>query len=117
MAFDRRNSPAVEVVYVTAKLQLTGAVNEGRLVGEVNPDRCCKLNVLFSAAEHVLDFLRRPPLVWPRNVEENFSVFGRILYAHAAMTVSADLMPKQLLVRRIVLINREPVRKIESNPS
>jgi hypothetical protein len=105
-AFDCRKRTAVEIVKITSNLQFAGVVDKSRLIGEVNPDlRRPQLNVLLDGAEHVLDPLRRPALMWPRDVEENLGVFGWILYAHAAMAIGAELLPKQMLVRRVVLID------------
>src|SRR6516225_6276113 len=115
---DRRKGAAIEIVNVTAGLQLAGVVDEGGLIGEVDPDRRrLQLKVLLAAAEHARDPRRRPVLLRTGDIEENLGVFRRILHAHAAVAVGADLMGEIILVRGVVLIDQEPVWKVEPDPT
>src|SRR6516164_11451347 len=116
LTLDRRNDTVVKVVNIASNLQFASVVDKSGLVGKVDPNLYWQLNILLDAAKQVLDLLRRPALVWPSNFEENLGVFRWILYPHAAMAIGTDLMSKQLLVRCVVLIDGEPIRKIEPNP-
>src|SRR5271166_2646860 len=112
LAPDRRKRAAVEVVDVRADLQPAGVIDKGGLIGEVDPDlRLRKRNVLLGGPEHAPDLLRRPVLVRPRDVEENLGVFGRVLHTHAAVALGAHVVREHVLVRRVVLIDQEPVGK------
>src|ERR1700730_15061537 len=114
LPLDRCKRAAVQIVDVSARLQLAGAVDEGRLIREVDPDlRLLELNVLLVAAEHALDPLRRPVLAGTRDLEKDLRIFGRVLHAHAAVTVRAHLVRKHVFVRGVVLIDQEPVRETE----
>src|SRR6516162_6732624 len=84
----------------------------------MHPDRSrLQLNVLLRGAEHAFDPLCRPMLARPRNVKEDLCIFGRILDAHAAMAVRAEILRKQLLVRRVVMIDRKAIREVETKPA
>ena len=90
---------------VAAYLQLARVVDEGGLIGQMYPDRNGQLDVLFAGAEHPLDPLGGPVLARTRDVEQNLGVLGRVLHAHAAVTVGARVVREQVLVRRVVLID------------
>src|SRR5262245_27825045 len=110
---DSRDRTTVEIVDVTPELQLAGVVDEGRLIGQVDPDRRrLELQVLLATAVHALHPGRRPVLLRAGDVEENLGVFGRILHAHAAVAVSADLVREVVLVRRVVLVDRGAVAEV-----
>src|SRR6202045_1222187 len=114
LPLDRCKRAAVQIVDISARLQLAGAVDKGRLIREVDPDlRLLELNVLLVAAEHAFDPLRRPVLAGTRDLEKDLRIFGRVLHAHAAMAIRAHLVRKHLFVRGVVLIDQEPVRETE----
>src|SRR6516164_7330313 len=117
LALDRRERAAVDIVDVAADLQLAGTVDERVLIGQQHPDLRRQLNVLLAGAEHALDLVSGPVLVRARDVEENFGIFSRILHAHAAMAVSAHIVREHVLVRRVVLIDQEPVGEVEAYSS
>jgi hypothetical protein len=52
-----------------------------------------------------------------RDRKKSFGIFIGILYAHAAMTISAYGLAKQIFVWRVVLIDQELIRKIEAHPA
>ena len=113
LGLDRCERAVVDVVDIAADLQLAGFVDECVLVSQQDPDLRRQLDVLLARAEHPLDLVCRPVLGRTRNVEENFGIFGRILHAHAAVAIRAHIMREHVLVRRVVLVDQEPIGEIE----
>src|SRR6516164_312298 len=113
LALDRRKRAAVDIVDVAADLQLAGIIDERVLIGQQDPDLRRQLNILLARAEHPLDPVSGPILARARDVEENFGIFGRILHAHAAVAIGPHIVREHVLVRRVVLVNQEPVGEVE----
>ena len=55
------------------------------------------------------------PFLGLRDRKKRFGIFIGILYAHAAMTVSACELAKQIFVWRVVLINEKLIWKVEAH--
>src|SRR6516225_12411007 len=117
LSLDRRKRSAVEVIDIGSDLQPARVIDKGCLIGQVDPDLRWHRNVLFGAAKLALYPFYRPTLVRTCNIEQDLGVFGRILHPHATMAKGAEVEPKQLLIRSIVLIDREAIGKIEPQPS
>src|SRR5258708_5135724 len=92
-------------------------VHIGGLVGQMDRNRCRELDVLLVMAEHPPDLVLGIALVRPLDREQQLGVLDRILHPHAAMAVGAALLLEQVLLRRVVLVNVEPVGEIEADPS
>src|SRR6516164_4050625 len=118
LGLDCRKRSAVKAINVGSDLQLARAIDKGCLIGQVDPDlRWRQLNVLLGAAKLALYPFYRPTLVRTCNIEQDLGVFGRILHPHTTMAIGAEVKPKQLFVRSIVLKDREAIEKIEPKPS
>src|SRR5262249_33876252 len=78
LALDRRERAAVDIVDITADLQLAVIIDERVLISQQNPDLRGQLDVLLAGAEHPLDLVCGPVLVRARDVEEDLGIFGRI---------------------------------------
>src|SRR6476620_58855 len=85
------------------------------LIGEVNGNRRLQIDIALAPAVERMQALNSKSLLGLRDRKKNFGIFIGILYTHAAVTISADGLAKQIFVRRIVLINQELIWKIEAH--
>ena len=88
LGFDRRERAAVDIVDIAPDLQLTGFVDERTRTGRQTRSSGCSAQASRTSIRRILD-------------------------AHATMAVRAHIMREQVLVRRVVLIDQEPIGKIE----
>src|SRR6202040_566728 len=69
----------------------------------------------LALPKHAADLFRRVMPIRLGDVEQDRRILIRILHAHAAMAERAFFPGEQMLVRRIVLIDQELVREIETD--
>ena len=103
----------VAAVHVLDEFKLAFPVHKGGLVGQVDGNRGGELDVGFAGAEHLADALLGIAVAGPRERQQHLSVFRRILHPHAAVALGANVVCEQGFIRRIVLVDEEPVWKVE----
>src|SRR6516225_6774543 len=114
-AFEDSDHPRISAIDVFAQLQLALLVHKRRLVGQVHWYKPRKVDIDLLAAEHLLQTRLTVVLVRHHQRQQLFGVGKRILNPHAAMAVGPPLARKQILVRRVMLVDQELVREIEAD--
>ncbi len=90
-------------------------VHERRLIGEVHRNGRRQMDIALARAVHSANLLDRIAVLRIGDAEQQFGIFVGELNPHAAMAECALVLVKQVLVRRIVLINQEFIWEIEAN--
>ena len=94
---------------------MSGVVNEGGLIGDVDRDRILEVDRPLALAIHRLNAVSGVALLGLRNAQQHFGILVRVLHPHAAMAVGAHGVVEQFLVRRVVLIDQEAIREVEAD--
>ena len=94
---------------------LSRIIDKYCLIGEVNWNRRLQIDIPLAPTVEGMQALNGISLLGLRDRKKRFGIFIGILYAHAAMTVSAYGLAKQMFVWRVVLINQELIWKVETH--
>ena len=74
-----------------------------------------QINIPLAPAVERTNALSRIPLLGLSDRKQSFRILIGVLHAHAAMTVGAYGLVKQIFVRRVMLINEELIWKVEAH--
>src|SRR6185437_6762583 len=95
-ALEDGDHSGVAAVHIFAHLQLAIFVDEGGLVGQMDPDVLGEVDIDLVSAEHLLEFRLCVVLIRQYQRQQLFAVGERVLHAHAAVAVGAFFLGKQI---------------------